>query len=219
MNKRLVAGLALAGAFAVAAPVVAHAWSGGERCADGPRAGMMHKHGHHHGKHGAYGDRGMQGERMGSRGFMADLQLTDEQRGKLAELRKSNAPAVQEQAKALREARRELRALGFSADYDEAKARAIAERAAKASAEMASLRAKAANDVFQVLTPEQREKFTERMARLEERGPGMRGGHGMKEGRMHGHRHHGMHRGPGMDGGQGPAGTIDFYGPDAGPRV
>lgn len=234
MNKRLVAGLALAGAFAVAAPVVAHAWGGGERCADGQRAGMTQKHGHQHGKHGMYGERGMQGGRMGGPGFMADLQLSDEQRGKLAELRKSNAPAMREQAQALREARRELRALGFSADYDDAKARAIAERTAKATSEMAAMRAKAANDFFQVLTPEQRQKFTERMARLEERGPGMRDGRGMKEGRgmregrMHGPHYHGMHRGQGMYRGQGPAAadgqqvpadTIDLYGPDAGPRV
>lgn len=195
MKKRLVAGLALAGAFAVAAPVVAHAWGGGERCADGPRAGMMHKHGHHQGKHGMHGERGMHGDRMGGRGFMGDLQLSEEQRGKLAELRKANAPAMQEQAKAMREARRELRALGFSADYDEAKARAIAERAAKASAEMAAQRAKAANDFYQVLTPEQRQKFSERMARMEERRAGKR------EGR------------------QGPAERSDLYGPDAGPRV
>lgn len=201
MKKRLVAGLALAGAFTVAAPVVAYAWGGGERCADGPRAGMMHKHGHHHGKHGMhgergmYGERGMHGDRMGGRGFMGDLQLSEEQRGKLAELRKANAPAMQEQAKAMREARRELRALGFSADYDEAKARAIAERAAKASAEMAAQRAKAANDFYQVLTPEQRQKFSERMARMEERRAGKR------EGR------------------QGPAERSDLYGPDAGPRV
>lgn len=195
MKKRLVAGLALAGAFAVAAPMVAHAWGGGERCADGPRAGMMHKHGHHHGMHGMHGERGMHGDRMGGRGFMGDLQLSEEQRGKLAELRKANAPAMQEQAKAMREARRELRALGFSADYDEAKARAIAERAAKASAEMAAQRAKAANDFYQVLTPEQRQKFSERMARMEERRAGKR------EGR------------------QGPAERSDLYGPDAGPRV
>lgn len=195
MKKRLVAGLALAGAFAVAAPVVAHAWGGGERCADGPRAGMMHKHGHHHGKHGMHGERGMHGDRMGGRGFMGDLQLSEEQRGKLAELRKANAPAMQEQAKAMREARRELRALGFSADYDEAKARAIAERAAKASAEMAAQRAKAANDFYQVLTPEQRQKFSERMARMEERRAGKR------------------------DGRKAPAERSDVQGPDAGPRV
>lgn len=200
MKKRLVASLALAGAFAVTVPVVAHAWGGGERCADGPRAGMMHKHGHHHGKHGMHGERGMYGERgmhaerMGGRGFMGDLQLSEEQRGKLAELRKASGPAMQEQAKTLREARRELRTLGFSAEYDEAKARAIAERAAKASAEMAAQRAKAANDFFQVLTPEQRQKFSERMARMEERRAGKR------EGR------------------KAPAERSDVQGPDAGPR-
>lgn len=195
MKKRLVAGLALAGAFAVAAPMVAHAWGGGERCADGPRAGMMHKHGHHHGMHGMHGERGMHGDRMGGRGFMGDLQLSEEQRGKLAELRKANAPAMQEQAEAMREARRELRALGFSADYDEAKARAIAERAAKASAEMAAQRAKAANDFYQVLTPEQRQKFSERMARMEERRAGK------------------------PDGRKGPGERSGVQGPDSGPRV
>lgn len=173
MNKRLVAGAALAGAAVLAVPVFAHAWGAGERCFDGPRGAMMHGHGHHHAMRG---ERGLHGERMGMPAFMADLQLSEEQRGKLAELRKSNAAAMQEQAGALREARRELRALGFSADYDEAKVRAIAERAAKASAEMATRRARAANEFYQVLTPEQRQKFSERLAQREERRASRRDG-------------------------------------------
>lgn len=166
MNKRLVAGAVLAGAAVFALPMFAHAWGAGERCLDGPRGAMMHGYGHHHGMRG---ERALHGEPMGMRAYAAELQLTEEQRGKLAELRKSNAQAMQEQARTLREARRELRALGFSADYDETRVRALAERMAGASAEMAIRRARAANDFYQVLTPEQRQKFSERFSRMEER--------------------------------------------------
>ena len=152
-----------------------------------------HGHGHHgDGKHGG-GDM-----RMG-RAMMADLALTDEQRKQLSELRESQRPAMREQATALREANQALRKLGFSGDYDEAKARELGERAATASAALAVLRAKGANDFFQVLTPEQRQKFSERMARMEERMEERRAG--KREGR------------------QGPAERSDLYGPDAGPRV
>lgn len=191
MDKRLIAGLALAGSFALALPLAALAQDG-ERRADGPRerAGQMHhgKHGHWHGKHGHWHGKhahrhgpGMHGAgpdmRMG-RAMMARLDLTDAQRTQLAELRKAQVPAMREQARALHEARRELGKLGFSGDFDEAKARELGERSARASADLAVLRAKAANDFYQVLTPEQREKFSKRMARLEKRGerrPGARG--------------------------------------------
>jgi len=185
MKKRFVAGLALAGSLAVAVPVFAHAWGGGERCADGPAAEAMRGHGYH-GKHGGRGEHGMGGDRMGGpgRAMMRELDLSDAQRDKLAELRNARSETMRAQAQAMREARRELRALGFSAEYDEAKARELAERAAKASAEMATLRAKAANDFYQLLTPEQRQKFGERMARFEQRREhrhGTPGERGMKQ--------------------------------------
>lgn len=220
MDKRLFTGLAVAGTLALATPVMVHAWGGGERCADGPRAGMMHKHAHYamQGKGG--------GEQMGrqgrGQGMMGALQLSDEQRSRIGELRAAQAPAMREQAAAAREARRELRALSMSADYDEAKARAISERAAKASAEMSMLRAKAGNEFFNILTPEQRQQFTERMASYEQRGMQRRG---MKGGGMHGHGH-GMHGGYGRGGygpggcgawsGDAPAGGADA--PDAGSK-
>lgn len=215
MNKRLLTGLAVAGALALAAPVMVHAWGGGAGCADGPRAGMMHKHG----QYAMQGKAG--GEQMGwqgrGQGMMGALQLSDEQRSRIAELRASRAPAMREQAATVREARRELRALSMSADYDEAKARAISERAAKASAEMSMLRAKAGNEFFNILTPEQRQQFTERMASYEQRGMQ---GRGMKGRGMHGHGY-GMHGGYGPGGcrawqGDAPAGGADA--PDAGSK-
>lgn len=181
MKKRIIAGLALAGTFAIAAPMVAHAWGGG--CADGPRAearherggpGMHGKHGYAHHGHARHGG----GEMQMGRAMMADLALTDAQRKQLSELREAQRPAMREQATALREANQALRKLGFSGDYDEAKARELGERAATASAALAVLRAKGANDFYQVLTPEQRQKFSEQMSRYEERRQQRRGPRG-----------------------------------------
>jgi Spy/CpxP family protein refolding chaperone len=160
MNKRFITGLAIAGSLALAAPIAAQAWGGGDRSGHGRHAGAMHKHGHH----GHHGDWQKGGQRM-----MRGLDLSDEQRGKLAELRKAQAQAMGEQMKTTREARRELHKLGFSADYDEAKVRQLSERIAQATGTMVALRTKGAHDFFQVLTPEQRQKFAERMARFEER--------------------------------------------------
>jgi protein CpxP len=206
MNKRILAGLALAGSVAIAAPLLVHAAGG---AADGPRAeagaergwhgkrhgehgrGMHghHKHGHHqHGMQGMHGQGRHADGGMGmGRAMMADLGLTDEQRQKIAELRQAQRPVMREQARAMHEANRELRRLGFSGEYDESKARALGERAAQASTGLALLRAKAANDFYQVLTPEQRQKFSERMARYEERrqqrrGPDGEGRRGKGEG-------------------------------------
>ena len=59
-------------------------------------------------------------------------------------------------AKALRKAESDLRALTSAADYSEAKARALADSAAKALSELTLARARADRQVFEVLTPEQR---------------------------------------------------------------
>lgn len=189
MNKRLLTGLAVAGTLAIGAPMLVSAQGGPG--GEGPRAGMqrddaspryerMHRH-HRHGEHGMYG-RG--GESMGGFGpharggdsmygfgprAMRGLGLSEEQRDKLFELRHAAAPKFREQGKVLRDAHRELRRLSLSDDYDDAKAAAIGERAAKAMTEMAQLRARNANEFWKLLTPEQREKLADRAQRGEQR--------------------------------------------------
>ena len=178
MSKRLFTGLAMAGTLAIAAPLLVHAQGGPGSGGEGPRAGMqreegspgherMHRHHHHHGGHGMHHG----GGEMGGFGFgpraMRGLDLSEEQRDKVFELRHAAAPKFREQGKVLREARRELRALSMSDGYDEAKAAVIGERAAKAMSEMATLHARNANAFWKLLTPEQREKLAERQSRGE----------------------------------------------------
>ena len=186
MNKRLLTGLAVAGTLAISAPMLVSAQGGPMGGGEGPRAGMqrddgspryerMHRHQHHHGQHGMYhGGRG--GDQMGGFGFgpraMRGLDLSEEQRDKVFELRHAAAPKFREQGKILRDAHRELRRLSMSDGYDEAKAAEIGERAAKAMTEMAQLRARNANEFWKLLTPEQREKLDDRARRGEQkRGP------------------------------------------------
>jgi periplasmic protein CpxP/Spy len=167
MRKGIRAGLALAAALSIATPLAAYAWGGKESCGAGRQAVMMHEH--------------------GMQRAIAGLELTEDQQAKLAGLREARAGEMREQFQAMREARRELRTLGFSADYDETKAQALAQRAGEANARMAALQAKAAQDFYQLLTPEQREKAGEAFARMQQEGKGP--GHGMKRGHGHGHGH------------------------------
>jgi Spy/CpxP family protein refolding chaperone len=198
MSKHLFTGLAIAGTMAFAAPLLVSAQAGTEtrpetaraeaaQRADGTQAReRMHRHeGHRHeGFHRAHGrqhahEARYAGGPMGGHGFEArmlrGLDLSESQRDRIFELRHAQAPAMREQGKILRNAQRELRALAMSADYDDAKAGELSERAAKAMAEMARLRARNGNEVWKLLSPEQREKVGERMARWQERGGPGRG--------------------------------------------
>jgi protein CpxP len=193
MNKRLVRGLALAGVLTMAAPVLVNAQSASpaaaEARADGAerqeaaqgqeRRDRMHHH-HHHERHHAEGMHGMHGMHAGHAGgpslerLVHGLNLSEAQRDRLFELRHAQAPALREQGKVIREAYRELRTLSLSDAYDETKANEISDRGAKAAAEIARLRARAANEVWKLLTPEQREKLSQRVERHGKRGAAAR---------------------------------------------
>lgn len=197
MNKRLFTGLAVAGTLAIATPLLVGA-QGSLAAGDGPRAEAPQREagaprqermsGDHamYGEHGGYGHghhmRGHHGgDEMGGYGFgprmMRGLNLSEAQRDKLFELRHGAAPKFREQGKIVREARRDLHALSMSDGYDEAKAKAIAERASTAMAEMAQLRARNANEFWKLLAPEQRQKLADRAARGDDRrGGSERGG-------------------------------------------
>lgn len=101
------------------------------------------------------------------------LNLTEAQQDKVFEIMHAQAPVMRDKAKALRKAESDLRALTSAADYSEAKARSLADEAAKAMAEMTLARAKADRQVFEVLTPEQRKQLAD--MKPTERGPRGRG--------------------------------------------
>ncbi|WP_265946840.1 Spy/CpxP family protein refolding chaperone [Dechloromonas sp. A34] len=122
------------------------------------------------GKHGGRGDCGF--ETQGGSGHQAmggnmmprhlrALNLTEPQQDKVFEIMHAQAPVMRDKAKVLRKAEGDLRALTAAPDYSEAKARGLADEAAKAMAEMSLARAKGDRQVFEVLTPEQRKQLAE----------------------------------------------------------
>lgn len=137
-----------------------------------PLAGAQFAAQHRHGFHGPRGDFGGH--------FARGLDLTEAQRDKLFELRHQQAPALRNHMKELRTARKELRELAMSDKYDEKRAQALSERAAKAQAAIALLNAQRSNAFYNVLTPEQRQKFEQMRKQRSERrqgGFGPRGRH------------------------------------------
>ena len=138
--------LAAAG-VALAVPLTAAAFQGG--------------HGGHHGcgDFAAHGGPGMGGGMMPP--HLRGLNLTEAQRDKVFEIMHAQAPVMREKGKAVFKAEADLRALTASPDYSDAKARSLADAAAKAMAEMTLARAKAERQVFEVLTPEQRKQLAE----------------------------------------------------------
>ena len=173
MQRKSFRRIALASALVIAAPIAVMAQqAGGEGPRDrGPGAYKGHFHKGHHGHHGDFHRTGVHSGHM-----LRGLDLTQEQRDKLFEVRHAQAPKVRELGKTLRSSRQELRQLSMSESFDEAKAKQLADTASQAGAELALLRAQLQNETFRILTPEQREKLAKR-AETRERGmKGPRGG-------------------------------------------
>lgn len=94
--------------------------------------------------------------------FLAGLILTDEQQDKVFAILYAAAPAIREQAKALRKAREALDDLTTTAQYGETRAKGLAEASAKADSQLALLRARTQREIYLLLTPEQRAQMSDR---------------------------------------------------------
>lgn len=97
--------------------------------------------------------------------FLHDLNLSDAQRDKIFNLMHSQAPAMRDQAKAMHKSQMELRQLGLSDEYSEAKAKTLAEANAQSMARMAQMRASTSHQIYLLLTPEQRKQMEQLQAR------------------------------------------------------
>lgn len=152
MNNRTLIHFMLASGIALGLPLAAGArpmMDGPEGC--GSPMQMM-------------GERGMPGgEHLPP--FLRDLKLSEAQRDRIFDLMQAQAPAMREQAQAMRKSQMELRQLGMSDEYSEARAKALADANAQAMARMGQLQASASHQVYQLLTPEQRKQMEERQAR------------------------------------------------------
>ncbi len=109
---------------------------------------------------------------MGGMPPMMGVELSESQQDKLFALHHQQAPAIYAQQKAARKAADALRELIGSAAYTPAKAKDLAQAAAKAHAELTLMRAQAEHEFLSLLTDEQKKQMAER------RGPegGKRGG-------------------------------------------
>jgi protein CpxP len=179
--KRLVLAASVAAALpfaAMATGTYAQGMPDGQGRPGGPmqHGGMEHHMhgGHHHGHHG----HGMR--------FLHGIKLTEAQRDKIFALRYAQMPAMREKMKAIHKAHEELRGLATSPQYDEGRAKAAVDAAARAKADLTLMRIRSTHEVYALLTPEQRAQVEQMKARRMEH---------MKE-RM---EHHRM-GGPGGDG-------------------
>lgn len=164
LRNKILIPLALVTATAAALPFAAQAMDGGPNCDGhgGPRFGMR----------GGM-DRFEGGMHMPP--FVRELKLTEAQRDQIFKIMHEQAPALRDKAKEAQKAHADLRALTFSGNYDEAKVKALADTEAQAMAAMTQMRAASANQIYQILTPEQRKKADELKAQFEANGP-RRGG-------------------------------------------
>ncbi|HYD81269.1 MAG TPA: Spy/CpxP family protein refolding chaperone [Paucimonas sp.] len=131
---------------------------------------MEHPPGPRMGHHGGHGPRGMPGP-MGAAGhmppYLRGIDLTEAQRDKIFDILHSQAPQMRDRAKAVGKARKDLHALAMSSDYDEAKAKSLADALSRATAEMTLMRVRADRQIYALLTPEQRKRIDERKKRAE----------------------------------------------------
>ncbi|MEI8301798.1 MAG: Spy/CpxP family protein refolding chaperone [Burkholderiales bacterium] len=133
-------------------------------------AGEEHRHGRHHGGHeGMRRGMGMEmGMGMGTgMEFLRGVRLSDAQRDQVFSLMHQQAPIMRDKVKALGKTRQELRALALAPQFDEARAKSLSDGLASGIADMAMVRARTANAVWQLLTPEQKAQVEARRARAD----------------------------------------------------
>ena len=126
----------------------------GQKSADGGKRGGWGKRGGHH-----------RGGGMAFRG----VDLTDDQKAKLKELRQSNREGLKSVREGLKANRKKMQELTANGAFDEAAVTALANEQAGLSAKMIVERQRIKSQMFSILTDEQKTKLAEMKAK--------RGGH------------------------------------------
>ncbi|CAK0781077.1 periplasmic protein CpxP/Spy [Gammaproteobacteria bacterium] len=93
--------------------------------------------------------------------FLHGLKLSETQRDKIFELLHAQVPSLHEKGKEIHKGRLALHKLSLSDQYDEAKVKELAENGARVIAEIARLIASTDNQIYQLLTPEQRKQLAD----------------------------------------------------------
>ncbi|MCL2886711.1 MAG: Spy/CpxP family protein refolding chaperone, partial [Betaproteobacteria bacterium] len=96
--------------------------------------------------------------------YLKRLNLSEAQRDQVFTIMNTQAPTQRDNMKAVQKAQSDLRDLTTAANFDEATAKQLAGAAGAAMGEMALSRAKTTRQIYDVLTPEQRQKLAEMKA-------------------------------------------------------
>lgn len=91
--------------------------------------------------------------------FLQDLNLSEAQRDKIFAVLHAQATAMRDEAKAVHKSQTGLHQLALSDEYSETKAQALAEASAQGMARMAHMHARADNQIYRILTAEQRQRL------------------------------------------------------------
>jgi protein CpxP len=103
-------------------------------------------------------------------GFFGDyLDLSDAQRAQIKQIMSKEKSSMEPFFKQEMESRKQMMQLIQSGAFDETKAQAIATQGAQLRAQLEVQHARVASEAYQVLTPEQKTKLAEFMAKREQR--------------------------------------------------
>jgi len=91
--------------------------------------------------------------------YLRGVQLNDGQRDQVFQIMHRAAPALRGKGQEAGQAQRALHELSLSANYDEAKAKTLADAGARAMAEIALMQAAIDNQIVRLLTPDQRKQI------------------------------------------------------------
>ena len=152
MKKSIAPLLALGSAavfwvsLAIAQPMSAR---DGDHCSNG---NMSFGHG---------GDRLMPEDRLGLQApwFVRGIDLTEAQQDQIFKILYAQVPMLRAKEKSVRDARSSLQAMVISGEFDEAKAKSLAKSIADDSAAMLLMRAQSEQQIYGLLTPDQRKQL------------------------------------------------------------
>lgn len=96
--------------------------------------------------------------------MLRGLDLTEAQRDKIFELRHDLEPKMREQMKVARAADQALRDMMSEGKYDEARVKTLTEQRSAAMSRMAQMKFASQNEVYQLLTDEQKAELQQRRA-------------------------------------------------------
>jgi Spy/CpxP family protein refolding chaperone len=91
--------------------------------------------------------------------FLHGIKLTDAQLDKLFEIMHAQAPNLRAREKELRQSHEALIKLSLNDEFDDGKAKALADAGARAMSEIALMRARIDYQAYRQLTPEQRKQL------------------------------------------------------------